>query len=44
MVETPGLVATGVIGFLPDIGIYFCIGYDRASSKGSGVPEPKPHG
>ncbi|HET7257196.1 MAG TPA: hypothetical protein VFJ46_25825 [Xanthobacteraceae bacterium] len=23
MVETPGLVATGVIGFLPDIGIYF---------------------
>jgi hypothetical protein len=23
MVETPGLVATGVIGFLPDIDIYF---------------------
>jgi len=23
MVETPGLVATGVIGFLPDIGIIF---------------------
>ncbi|HSJ42146.1 MAG TPA: hypothetical protein VK955_13990, partial [Xanthobacteraceae bacterium] len=22
MVETPGLVATGVIGFLPDIGIF----------------------
>jgi hypothetical protein len=44
MIETPGLVAAGVIGFLPDISIIFEVAYDRASSKGSGLPEPKPHG
>jgi len=43
-VETPNPVATSLIAFLPDMAAIFRPAYDRVGSKGSGLPDPKPHG